>query len=114
MNATIRRTTLRGGGGGGGNPDFRVSKPMHSVRGGGGGGVRRIPDYRCSKRLLIVRWASGVGVEQTNLGGEAVQLGAALETELVTQVFAMGFDGLHTHTQVVGGFFIRVPLRQQP
>jgi len=67
-----------------------------------------------SRRLLLVPGPGGVALEQAELDGEAEQLGAALEAELVTQALSVGLDGLHAHGQVVGSFLVRVPLRQQP
>src|SRR6266550_683776 len=68
--------------------------------------IGEIPDITPRQRLLAL--------EQTALDGEAEQLRAALEAELVTQALAVGLDGLHAHGQLVGGFLVRVPLRQQP
>src|SRR6202040_795435 len=56
----------------------------------------------------------GAAIEQAGLDGKTKQLGAALQAELVTQALAVGLDGLHAHGQMVGGFMVRVPLRQQP
>src|SRR5437762_7525266 len=85
----------------------RISgNPLH----GGRENPRRPP----SRRLLLVPGPGGVALEQAELDGEAEQLGAALEAELVTQALAVGLEGLHAHGQVVGSFLVRVPLRQQP
>src|SRR6185437_8827511 len=66
-----------------------------------------------SRRPLLVSWPGGVALEETDFDGEAEQLGAAPEAELVTQALAVGLHGLHAHGQVVGGLLVRVPLRQQ-
>src|SRR5437867_2521779 len=75
---------------------------------------RENPRHPPSRRLLLVPGRGGVALEQADLDGEAEQLGAALEAELVTQALAVGLDGLHAHGQVVGSFLVRMPLRQQP
>src|SRR6185295_1194963 len=54
-----------------------------------------------------------VALEQADVDGEAKQLGARLEAELVTQTLAVGLDRLHAHAQLVGGCAVRVPLSQQ-
>src|SRR2546429_5734386 len=64
------------------------------------------PRHAALRRLLAL--------EQADLDGEPEQLGAALEAEFVTQALAVGLDGLHAYGQVVGGFLVRVSLRQQP
>ena len=72
-----------------------------------------MPDTGPARWVLLVRWPGGVDLEQAGLDGEAEQLGAGLEAELVTQALAVGLDRLHAYAQVVGGFLVRVPLRQQ-
>src|SRR3990170_1927953 len=79
-----------------------------------GGTCRGIPDTPGKGRRLLVDWHSRVARQQATFEGEAEQLGAALEAELVTQAFAVGLDGLDPHGQLVGGFLVGVPLRQQP
>src|SRR5438876_8557600 len=74
---------------------------------------RENPRHPPSRRLLLVPGPGGGVLEQADLDGEAEQLGAALEAELVTQALTVLLDGLHAHGQTVGGFLVRVSLRQQ-
>src|ERR1043166_1213478 len=63
---------------------------------------------------LLVPWRDGAALEQAALDGETEQLGAGLQAELVTQAPAVGLNGLHAYSQLVGGFLVGVPLRQEP
>src|SRR5437762_13956720 len=80
------------------------------VVGGGEGGESPTPSWR---RRLGVPGPGGGVLEQADLDGEAEQLGAALEAELVTQALTVLLDGLHAHVQTVGGFLFRGSLCRQ-